>query len=81
MKLSSIIQELLLGSASSFFCNQVDFRKEFVCLVLENMKYDHKAHHTGLSSLQHRNTIIFSSKEIQSSATIKEDRGNCLLAP
>jgi len=51
MKLSSIIQELSFGSAPSFFCNQVDYRKEFVCLVLENMKYDQKAHHTGPSSL------------------------------
>lgn len=81
MKLNSVIQELVLGSAPSFFCNQVDYRKEFVCLVLENMTYDHKAHHAGLSSLQHRNTIISSSKEIQSSATIKEHHGNCLLTP
>jgi len=72
MKLSSIIQELLLGSAPNFFCNQVGYRKEFVCLVLENMKYVHKAHHTGLSSLRYRNTIISSGKEIQSSATINK---------
>lgn len=58
-----IIQELLLGSAPSFFCNQADYRKEFVCLVLENMKYVHKAHHTGLSSLRYRNSIISFGKK------------------
>jgi len=36
------------------------------------MKYVHKAHHTGLSSLRYRNTIISSGKEIQSSATINK---------
>jgi hypothetical protein len=72
MKLSSIIQELLLGSAPNFFRSQVDYRKEFVCLMLESMKYVYKAHHTGLSSLWYRNTIISSSKEIQSSATVNK---------
>lgn len=57
MKLTNIAQELLLGSADSYDHNQLDYRKECVCLVLENIKYDHKVHHTGLSL--HRYTHHF----------------------
>jgi hypothetical protein len=72
MKLTNITEELLCGSAQSFVHNQVDYRKECVyawCYRTSNMTTNHiipDCHYFDMET-----SIISSSKEIQSIATIK----------